>query len=137
MGFKRTPEGRVFFQGANTANDESSPQLGKGRTPSNPSPQMRSPLTGEKTQGQIVTLLKTLNERLKVTQADRDRMMGELEKHRNIIEDLEDKTTRSERIALDLKHKLETQAKQPDTTNNEAAQPKPNNPSLMSVLNPP
>jgi len=120
MGFKRTPEGRVFFQGSDSANDESGPKLGQPR-PSNPSPQMRSPLTGDKTQGQIVTLLKTLNERLKVTQADRDRMMGELEKHRSIIEDLEDKASRSEKHAFDLEHKLETQSKKAVATNNSDA----------------
>ncbi|NCT41543.1 MAG: hypothetical protein GW778_07785 [Alphaproteobacteria bacterium] len=129
MGFKRTPEGRVFFQGTDTANDESGPKLGQKQgqqnapqqRASNPSPQMRSPLTGEKTQGQIVTLLKTLNERLKVTQADRDRMMVELEKHRNIIEDLEDKASRSEKLALDLEHKLETQSKKAKDDNNQVA----------------
>lgn len=111
MGFKRTPEGRVFFQGADTANDESAPRPNDKR-PSNPAPQMRSPLTGEKTQGQIITLLKTLNERLKMTQADRDKMMVELEKHRTVIEDLEDKADRNERIALDLEDKLEKQSQQ-------------------------
>ena len=120
MGFKRTPEGRVFFQGSDSANDEAPPTLKQSR-PSNPSPQMRSPLTGEKTQGQIVTLLKTLNERLKVTQADRDRMMGELEKHRQIIEDLEDKASRSEKLALDLEDKLEKQTKIAAATNNKDA----------------
>ncbi|MFK7840027.1 MAG: peptidoglycan-binding protein [Bdellovibrionales bacterium] len=118
MGFKRTPEGRVFFQGADTANDET-PKL--GTRSSNPSPQMRSPLTGEKTQGQIITLLKTLNERLKVTQADRDRMMVELDKHRTIIEDLEDKANRSERIALDLEHKLEAETKNTKTGKSQIA----------------
>jgi len=117
MGFKRTPEGRVFFQGADSANDESAP---RPKT-SNPSPQMRSPLTGEKTQGQIVTLLKTLNERLKVTQADRDNMMKELDKHRAIIEDLEGKAERSERIALDLEDKIEKEAKVATSTSNPEA----------------
>ncbi len=115
MGFKRTPEGRIFFQGTESANDEigqksQNNQSSQNKT-SNPAPQMRSPLTGEKTQGQIITLLKTLNERLKVTQADRDRMMKELEEHRTIIEDLEDKAERNERRAFDLQDQLEKEAK--------------------------
>lgn len=109
MGFKRTPEGRVFFQGVNTANDEAAPR--PGSRSQNPPPQMRSPLTGEKTQGQIITLLKTLNERLKATQADRDRMMGELDKYRTTIEGLEEKSVRNERLALDLEHKIDVQGK--------------------------
>jgi len=125
MGFKRTPEGRVFFQGAdgandgasNSANDEASPKLGK--RPSNPSPQMRSPMTGDKTQGQIVTLLKTLNERLKTTQADRDQMMHELEKHRTIIQDLEGKADRSEKIARNLETQLEKRVKTTPTNSAE------------------
>lgn len=120
MGFKRTPEGRVFFQGANTANDENAPR--PGSRPSNPSPQMRSPLTGEKTQGQIITLLKTLNERLKATQADRDRMMGELEKTRTTMEDLEEKSDRNERLALDLEHKLERQGTQAPASDSKVAE---------------
>lgn len=119
MGFKRTPEGRVFFQGTDSANDEVA-QTNK-RKPSNPSPQMRSPLTGEKTQGQIITLLKTLNERLKVTQADRDRMMKELDKHRTIIEDLENKAERSEKRALDLENKFESDAPKVGTASTKAA----------------
>jgi TPR repeat protein len=74
-------------------------------------------MTGEKTQGQIITLLKTLNERLKVTQADRDRMMEELEKYKGTIEDLEDKANRNEKLALDLEHKIETQSQQKSPEN--------------------
>ena len=105
MGFKRTPEGRVFFQGVDSANDEQSAP--KPRKQSNPSPQMRSPMTGEKTQGQIITLLKTLNERLKATQNDRDNILKELEKTRSTVKNLEAKALDNEDLARGLARDLE------------------------------
>ncbi|MGB0720455.1 MAG: hypothetical protein ACPGRX_08275, partial [Bdellovibrionales bacterium] len=133
MGFKRTPEGRVFFQGADGgddnqgirgANDEAprpnnagknAPRtraFSSGDKPANTQALNRSqPLLGDVSQAQILTLLKTLNERLKLTQADRDTMMRELESYRGMMEDLEEKAARSERLALDLEHKLERQSK--------------------------
>lgn len=116
MGFKRTPEGRVFFQGADAPQEQSAPQTANDETPRRPKASSRRPLSADQaqqasvSQTQIVTLLKTLNERLKLTQADRDQMMRELETHRGVIEDLEDKADRNERLALDLEHKMERQA---------------------------
>lgn len=102
MGFKRTSEGRVFFQGANTtANDENS-----AVRPGN-APQLQpQPLQAQQTQAQIIALLKTLNERLKVTQNDRAKMAQELEAYRALIEDLEKKTQRSERAYFELEKKI-------------------------------
>ena len=119
MGFKRTPEGRVFFSGADQDNQEADRQdespkrpVGKAVSANDepPKPQSAARLRQEQPTGpsqmQIVTLLKTLNERLKITQSERDKMMRELENYRGIIENLEDKTERNERIALDLESRL-------------------------------
>jgi TPR repeat protein len=79
MGFKRTSEGRVFFQGNDDAASES--LTGRG---------------GEHTQLQILTLLKALNERLKITQAERNKMRQQLETYRFLIEDLAGKAEQSQ-----------------------------------------
>ncbi len=130
MGFKRTPEGRVFFQGADqiankgpssrendaerpspaSAND--APPRPKDRVPASQQ-LLRNDTRGEQTQTQIVSLLKSLNERLKITQAERDKMMHELQKYRLLIEDLEDKSARNERLTLDLEHQLQQSKKEP------------------------
>ena len=99
MGFKKTSEGRVYFQGV----EESAPQQQdrlKGKKPE------VSNQSTPHTQMQIVTLLKTLNERLKITQAERNKMAKELEAYRSLIEDLQNKTERSERAYLSLEQKL-------------------------------
>ncbi|MGH1398258.1 MAG: peptidoglycan-binding protein [Alphaproteobacteria bacterium] len=125
MGFKRTSEGRVFFQGADeeeaqtptpkplTPKKFADIEISAGRAPQ-PRDHARQAalfkdhnIPGAKTQAQIVTLLKTLNERLKVTQGERDKMMREVAKYRTTIENLEEKAERSERIALDLEARID------------------------------
>ncbi len=89
MGFKRTSEGRVFFQGADdTANDQ-------GKRSKMP-PKNAPPQKTQVTQLQILTLLKGLNERLKTTQTERKQMRKELDRYRGIIEELEEKADKSE-----------------------------------------
>lgn len=112
MGFKRTSEGRVFFQGSDgTANDQPGQpgRLSNGQTAQKPQNSGR-PATGhmhnQQTQTQIVTLLKTLNERLKLTQAERNKMRHELDAYREVIEDLENKAERSEKAYLDLEQRI-------------------------------
>lgn len=117
MGFKRTPEGRVFFQGDDepTQNEDRSRFTRPSSQTANDMPprprdhaQKPNPLTSRADPGQmqIVALLKSLNERLKTTQSERDKMMKELESYRSQIEDLEDKASRNERMTLDLEHQL-------------------------------
>ena len=114
MGFKRTSEGRIFFsnqeeEGARegtasnkTANGrddnfESPLDLGRPLTgkPSGKAPASKAPLkspqaaNAPQTQMQIIALLKTLNERLKVTQAERNKMASELEVTRSMVEALQ------------------------------------------------
>lgn len=113
MGFKRTSEGRIFFQspddGANdTAND--SPKTMKSASaprPQNPGSALQSPgQSSPQTQMQIVALLKTLNERLKITQAERDKMSRELETTRTLIEELQQKASTHEQAYRDLQSKI-------------------------------
>lgn len=81
MGFKRTSEGRVFFQGTD---EPSAAKKADFRTMSpNSAPQA--------TQFQILTLLKSLNDKLKDSQTDRAKMRAELDAYKKHIEDLEDK----------------------------------------------
>lgn len=111
MGFKRTTEGRVFFQGSNgTANDRGArgemaggnSRVVVGSDPVSPG----SIGQAQQTQIQIVTLLKTLNERLKATQAERNNMRKELEAYRAMVGELEEKAERSERAYMELEHKI-------------------------------
>jgi TPR repeat protein len=108
MGFKRTSEGRVFFQGA----DNNDSEQGAQSRPNGFSGPANAPAGGgvssAQMQTQIVTLLKTLNERLKATQADRNKMAKELEAYRSLLEDLEQKSQRSERAYMELERKLST-----------------------------
>jgi TPR repeat protein len=92
MGFKRTTEGRVFFQGSSdTANDENIQQ-----------PDYKS----QHTQLQILSLLKALNERMKISQSERNEMRRELQTYRVLIEDLESKADMSDQAYRDLERKL-------------------------------
>lgn len=107
MGFKRTSEGRVFFQGAdNTENDQSAQNRPTGYMGA-ANAAGGSPMSSAQMQTQIVTLLKTLNERLKATQADRNKMAKELEAYRSLLEDLDKKSQRSERAYMELERKVQ------------------------------
>ena len=105
MGFKKTSEGRVYFQGV----ENDAPPKPKSRLQDQKKPEV-SNQSAPHTQMQIVTLLKTLNERLKVTQAERNKMAKELEAYRGLIEDLQNKTERSERAYMSLEQKLSKNA---------------------------
>lgn len=100
MGFKRTSEGRVFFKGADySAND------GNAKKERVQKERMVS-LPRDQTQLQILTLLKTLNEKLKSTQVDRRRLQAELDAYKHLVEDLESKTDRSAQAYIDLDQKI-------------------------------
>ncbi len=55
---------------------------------------------------QIVTLLKTLNERLKITQAERNKMAKELENYRRMIEGLQEKSDFNEKAYRELSQRI-------------------------------
>lgn len=110
MGFKQTSEGRVFFSGGDEqANDEEVRHPSRMAQRYNPAPLTAStpaPAQDSQTQVQIVTLLKALNERLKLTQAERNSMRKELDAYRDLIEELETKADRSERAYIELEQKM-------------------------------
>lgn len=92
MGFKRTSEGRVFFQSGGEQ-DNNSHKAGRshGMEPAVPQgaafnpPPISQP---NQMQIQILGLLKSLNERLRATQADRDYLRSELETYKGLVHDL-------------------------------------------------
>ncbi|GJL86000.1 MAG: hypothetical protein DHS20C02_17750 [Micavibrio sp.] len=82
MGFKRTAEGRVFFE---------------------------NPSEGEENKDlQIVGLLRALNERLKTAQGERAKLLKDMERYRETIDDLNERAVRSEQAYIDLEQKVST-----------------------------
>lgn len=112
MGFKRTAEGRVFFQGKNVTANDHTVQSGASRADNRdslvtgPLNQAQHSGQSQQTQVQIVALLKTLNERLKITQAERAKMRKELDAYRDIIEELEQKAAYSEQAYRELENRV-------------------------------
>src|SRR5262245_16873632 len=86
MGFKRTAEGRVFFE---------TPYDNQGKDTQNQGGDL-----------QIAGLLRALNERLKDAQAERTRLLRELQDFRTVVDELEDRTGRSEQAYMDLEQKI-------------------------------
>ena len=110
MGFKRTNEGRVYFQSPDgTANDQPKNTVSTSKNKTKTDIDAPPPITGSSpahTQIQIITLLKTLYERLKVTQAERDHFARELENTRELIENLQDKAEENEKAYRTLTQKI-------------------------------
>lgn len=98
MGFKRTTEGRVFFQGANT----------------NDAP-VRSREEQAEIQNEIVGLLKALSEKLHATQAERDEIRAELAAQRSKVEQLSQKTGYDQEEITDRFHRFEELGKRQAT----------------------
>ncbi len=123
MAFKKTSEGRVFFQGSgsngNSSNDapaaprQSSSQSAAKPVPQRPDtrPEPGSANTGP-TQLQILALLRSLNDKLKATQVERNTIRTELENYRRSVDQLQNKAdmgARAEKIAQEtLKEMAET-----------------------------
>ncbi len=93
MGFKKTTEGRVFFQGSGnggSAND--APASTRSAREQQPPPGQSAP-----TQLQILALLRSLNEKLKATQVERNAMRSELDNYRRTMEGLQSRAAQGER----------------------------------------
>ncbi|MCF8496740.1 MAG: hypothetical protein K9G62_08780, partial [Alphaproteobacteria bacterium] len=108
MGFKRTTEGRVFFQRSKeTANDQPDRDAGEPLQPAfmpeDIFPQPERPASGPQ---EILAVLRALNERLKSTQSERQEMRRQLGIYRTLMEELEEKAERSERAWLELEEKF-------------------------------
>lgn len=120
MGFKRTAEGRVFFQGKDGEAAPEKQQL-ESREPLNQASYGSglNGITGQKPadayQVQLLSLLKNLNERLKTTQKERNEMRRQLDTYRDLIEGLARKTDESEETLLELERRLSQKDKNEDS----------------------
>jgi TPR repeat protein len=124
MGFKRTAEGRVFFSGSGGANDGASQvdasndesldyfseaeEIDMRKSPlSRPSSQ-----AGERStalaggQIQVLSLLKSLNEKLQINQLERSTMRQELESYRKLVESLEEKAKATDMAYRELRARV-------------------------------
>lgn len=105
MAFKKTSEGRVFFQNLDEAKPSGIP---KKAAPAKVANQAKPPLrtsrtqagggtaaAGAQTQFQIIALLKTLNAKLQNTQSERDEMKKQLDRYERLVIRLEEKADRT------------------------------------------
>ena len=109
MGFKRTSEGRVYFQGADEPAPAAKPIDYRVLKQNNAAPAKAAPTSapsGQATQFQILTLLKVLNDKLQSSQTERAQMRIELDAYKKVIEDLGGKTMRGEKAWQNLEQKM-------------------------------
>ncbi|MGB4107307.1 MAG: peptidoglycan-binding protein [Alphaproteobacteria bacterium] len=96
MGFKKTSEGRVFFQGSggngSSANDGPARPAREQQPPAASNASANAP-----TQLQILALLRSLNEKLKATQVERNAMRSELDNYRRTMDSLQSRAVQGER----------------------------------------
>ena len=121
MEFKRTAEGRVFFSGA--SGDASNDEMYKSTAPlteheidtaqiSSAARDMLSRDKGATSSGmqlKVLTLLQSLNERLKLNQVERNTMRRELDAYKKKIADLEAKSDQTKMTTQTLKLELDAQ----------------------------
>lgn len=109
MGFKRTTEGRVFFQNLDEGSAAAESQNSINRAAERPLANGGRPVLPAKqdaTQAQIVALLKSLNTRLQSTQNDREKLQQELETYKMMVLSLQEKTDKQEREAAQIRKTL-------------------------------
>ncbi|MFP4313445.1 MAG: peptidoglycan-binding protein [Alphaproteobacteria bacterium] len=115
MGFKRTSEGRVFFQntGSNTAktvNRDNQQMTATTKAPLTDNPAAKPNRVPYKkqdaSQQQIIALLKTLNEKLGSTQADRKKLQQELETYKMMVMKLQEKSEAQEKESREIRQEL-------------------------------
>ena len=115
MGFKRTSDGRVFFDqhtgDQDNNKDKDSYALSPGADDMDP-----RPLTGTKPAGdsvdmqkQILLLLRGLNGKLQASQKDKEALEKELAKTRKLVEELQEQSQRSDQRTRDLEKNLRAQ----------------------------
>ena len=110
MGFKRTSEGRVFFSGASEAsNDEK--RFEEARAKKAVLTDQERPKAAASQQGgqlQVLSLLKSLNEKLQLSQIERNSMRRELDSYRKLVESLEEKSKITDEVYQDLQSRGST-----------------------------
>jgi len=105
MGFKRTTEGRVFFQNSGTNGMDNN--INRPLTKSAPEQPAARPNAPDHSQAQIIALLKSLNNKLQSTQADREKLQSELETYKVMVLSLQDKAKNFEADAKDIKKRID------------------------------
>lgn len=104
MGFKRTTEGRVFFSGTGgVSNDETGQKIAAPLTAPDAK---KSAVASATSQVQMLSLLRSLNDKLQLSQIERKSMRHELESYRGLIEKLEQKADRSDKAYQGLQAKV-------------------------------
>lgn len=106
MGFKKTSEGRVYFK---SPDNDDTPESTPKPAPKAAEKTKNTPITGKKSDGsqlQILSLLKTLNGKLKETQDDRDAVRKELEDYKAQISRLEKQVDTQKSDYIDLEDKV-------------------------------
>jgi len=114
MGFKRTSDGRIFFQRSSDGDEtvqDNKPKRGEARPQSMKRMQNTAPLTRpgantQDTQMEVLGMLRALNERLQKTQAERKEMQAELAANREIIKKLEEQAGNTEKTYKTLEEKF-------------------------------
>lgn len=107
MGFKRTSEGRVFFQNGNEAGSNI-PQRSEQTRPAPSAPAVSNSVAKKKdaTQLQILSLLKALNDKLADTQVDRKKLQQELETYKMMVVNLQEKTEKQDKESKEIRQEL-------------------------------
>ena len=102
MSFKRSNEGRVFFQTLADDNKETAPV----KDMSQPLTQASSAPKRDATQMQIITLLKALNARLQASQSDKDALHKEIEAAKAQLDEMQTRALKNEDKAKELEKAL-------------------------------
>jgi len=95
MGFKESSDGRVYFSTSNNNDAPDVKPLTKGKM-SGKRPEMLS--DSDQTQAQILGVLKSVNERLRITKEERDQMRRDLDNYKELVKTLHAKTVKTEKI---------------------------------------
>lgn len=108
MGFKRTSEGRVFFTGADVSPSNDTPL--SSRLSERPEVPKSSGLTSDhSSQLQMLSLLKSLNEKLNFMNIERKSMRQEIESYRQLVRSLEAKSEVTRKDLRGLKEAVKSQ----------------------------
>lgn len=120
MGFQETSEGRVFFQNSNnneapgnnrTVSDKASAQDEKVPPQLSTPSEIEKSLDAKSSQLQVLALLRSLNDRLRSTQEERDQFRKDLDDYRQQIENLGQQSEKSDQAFSLLEEKLKAHQK--------------------------
>lgn len=114
MGFKRTSDGRIFFD--TTSNQDELKVVKKAIKQSNsnkaaPTAQEPTKTKQEDLQRQILTMLRSLNLKLQASEKDKSAIQAELEQTKTLLAEMQGKADQSEQKTQELEKKLTTLSK--------------------------